>query len=107
MLGIAKIVAIYFINMKCVGGWDPKMLFILVTIFYGALVVICSDFLIQKVFNIQQGLLTIAKALDNWNVKVEEAHLLWILVIMRMWLKMSPPASLIVCIILIKIILKM
>lgn len=93
MLGIAKIVAIYFINMKCVGGllaWDPKMLFILVTIFYGALVVICSDFLIQKVFNIQQGLLTIAKALDNWNVKVEEAHLLWILVIMRMWLKMSP-----------------
>ena len=35
MLGIAKIVAIYFINMKCVGGWDPKMLFILVTIFMG------------------------------------------------------------------------
>ena len=93
MLGIAKIVAIYFINMICVGGhqaWDPKMLFILVTIFYGALEVICSDFLIHKVFNIQQGLLTIAKALDNWNVKVEEAHLLWILVIMRMWLKMSP-----------------
>ena len=82
MLVIAKIIAIYFFNIRNGAALDPKVLFIFITIFYAALLFISSDFFIQRVFNIQQGVLTIAKGLgngigkgngkgkdlDNWNV---------------------------------------
>ena len=64
MVGFAKIVGIYFINY----AGDLKVLFICLTIFYGLLLFVCSDFLIDKMFNIQQGVFTIAKGLDNWFV---------------------------------------
>ena len=68
LVGIAKTIAIYFINLKYGQGCDPRILFICLTIFYGLLLFVCSDFLIDKMFNIQQGVFTIAKGLDNWFV---------------------------------------
>lgn len=67
MVGIAKFIVIYFINIKTSAAWDPKTLFIFLTIFYAVLLIICSDFFIQKMFNIQQGVFTIVKGLEHWN----------------------------------------
>ena len=80
MLVIAKIIAIYFFNIRNGAALDPKVLFIFITIFFSgsrgqgpgarvqgaALLFISSDIIIQRVFNIQQGVLTIAKGLGKW-----------------------------------------
>lgn len=68
MMAIAKIILIYFINFKNIGGCELNILFIFFTLFYTALLFVCSDFVIQIMFNIQQGVFTIAKGLENWNI---------------------------------------
>ena len=67
LVGIAKTIAIYFINLKYGQGCDPRILFICLTIFYVVLLVIYSNWFIEAIFNIQQGIFIIYEGLQNWN----------------------------------------
>ena len=60
-------VAIYYINLKYGEGFDTRILFICLTIFYVVLLVIYSNWFVEVIFNIQQGILIISKGLQNWN----------------------------------------
>ena len=68
LMGGAKIFGIYLLNYRYVADYDPKVLFILITVLYAGLLFISSDMFMSRVFNIQQGVFTIAKGLDNWFV---------------------------------------
>lgn len=67
MVGGAKIIAIYFINFKYGHGCDPRILFICLTIFYGRLLVMYSNWVMDAVFNFQQGIFIIYEGIQNWN----------------------------------------
>ena len=47
MMAIAKIMAIYFFNVRNGGALDPKVLFIIITLCYAVLLVISSYFILR------------------------------------------------------------
>lgn len=54
LVGLAKFIAIYFVNFKYGQGCDPRIVFICLTILYVVLVVIYSNWFIEAIFNIKQ-----------------------------------------------------
>lgn len=69
MVGIAKIIAIYFFNFRYGAALEPKVLFIFITSFYAALLFISSE-LYKDYLIFNKGLSLLLKVLITGILKM-------------------------------------